>query len=156
MITRSRKLSLKLVYQLTHKMMICRSKCRPFNRSSIGLNDCIPHHRPVKARLHQNPQILQRSKPLWYRWALEDFTEETSGSSYGVDGDGDDFDGSGSPAREIGSSTTVARADAVVTCARYPPTAIRFEHFVQSGPIRPWGSSWTFTSGNIPCPPIHL
>src|SRR6202521_1644970 len=56
MITRSRKLSLKLVYQLTHKMMICRSKCRPLNRSSIGLNDCIPHHRPVKARLHQNPR----------------------------------------------------------------------------------------------------
>src|ERR1700680_4992243 len=56
MITRSRKLSLKLVYQLTHKMMICRSKCRPLNRSSIGLNDCIPHHRPVKARLHQSPR----------------------------------------------------------------------------------------------------
>jgi len=40
MITRSRKLSLKLVYQLTHKTMICRSKCRPLNRSSIGTNRC--------------------------------------------------------------------------------------------------------------------
>src|SRR5215469_6659607 len=28
MITRSLKLSLKLVYQLTHRMMICPSKCR--------------------------------------------------------------------------------------------------------------------------------
>jgi hypothetical protein len=30
MLTRCRKLSLKLLYQLTHKTMICRSKCRPF------------------------------------------------------------------------------------------------------------------------------
>jgi len=58
MITRSRELSLKLVYQLTHKMVICRSKCRPLNRSSIGLNDCIPHHHPVKARLHQSPDRI--------------------------------------------------------------------------------------------------
>src|SRR5713101_4938167 len=56
-ITRSRELSLKLVYQLTHKMMICRSKCRPLNRASIGANDCIPHHRPVQARLHQSHRI---------------------------------------------------------------------------------------------------
>src|SRR5713226_10029876 len=41
MITRSRKLSLKLVYQLTHKTIICRSKWRPLNRSSIGTNHCI-------------------------------------------------------------------------------------------------------------------
>src|ERR1700694_5306927 len=42
MITRSRKLSLKLVYQLTHRTMICRSKCRPLNRSLIRTNRCIP------------------------------------------------------------------------------------------------------------------
>src|SRR5215471_14718351 len=41
MITRSRKLSLKLVYQLTHKTMIGRSKWRPLNKSSIGTNLCI-------------------------------------------------------------------------------------------------------------------
>src|SRR6266851_2289991 len=46
MITRSRKLSLKLVYQLTHKTMICRSKCRPLNRSSIGTNRCISSSSP--------------------------------------------------------------------------------------------------------------
>src|SRR5450432_3516296 len=55
MITRSRKLSLKLVYQLTHQTMICRSKCCPLNRSSIGANRCIPHHPLAKARLHQSP-----------------------------------------------------------------------------------------------------
>src|SRR5207249_11985362 len=42
----SRKLSLKLVYQLTHKTMICRSKCRPLNRSSIGTNRCISSSSP--------------------------------------------------------------------------------------------------------------
>src|SRR5437899_786757 len=46
MITRSLKLSLKLVYQLTHKTMICRSKCRPLNRSSIGTNRCISSSSP--------------------------------------------------------------------------------------------------------------
>src|ERR1700730_14794258 len=47
MITRSRKLSLKLVYQLTHKTMICRSKCRPLNRSSIATNRCISSSSPA-------------------------------------------------------------------------------------------------------------
>ena len=46
MITRSRRLSLKLVYQVTHKMMIFRSKWRPLNTVSIVLNRCIPQHRP--------------------------------------------------------------------------------------------------------------
>jgi hypothetical protein len=32
MIARSRQLNLMLVYQLTHKTMICRSKCRPFEQ----------------------------------------------------------------------------------------------------------------------------
>ena len=56
MIIRSRRLSLKLVYQVTHEMMICPSKCRPLNTVSIGLNRSIPHHRPVNTRLHQNHQ----------------------------------------------------------------------------------------------------
>ena len=44
-----------------------RSKCRPLNRSSIGLNDCIPHHHPVKAfapehqwHLHRTGQTIRR------------------------------------------------------------------------------------------------
>src|SRR5215472_7190423 len=41
MITRSLKLSLKLVYQLTHKMMICPSKCRPLKSASTGPKGCI-------------------------------------------------------------------------------------------------------------------
>src|SRR5713101_8131562 len=66
MITRSRRLSLKLVYQATHKMMICPSKCRPLNRSSIGTNRCISSSSPaslafapelavVGARGHREP-----------------------------------------------------------------------------------------------------
>src|SRR5450631_2086905 len=57
MITRSRKLSLKLVYQLTHQTMICRSKCRPLNRFSIGTNRCISSSSPVTLSLHQSLPI---------------------------------------------------------------------------------------------------
>jgi hypothetical protein len=46
------------VYQVTHKMMIYPSKCRPLNIVSIGLNRSIPHHRLPKARLHQS-QLLE-------------------------------------------------------------------------------------------------
>src|SRR5229473_2763392 len=55
MITRSRKLSLKLVYQLTHKTMICRSKCRPLNRSSIGTNRCISSSSPATLAFAPEP-----------------------------------------------------------------------------------------------------
>jgi hypothetical protein len=55
MITRSRKLSLKLVYQLTHQMMICRSKCRPLNRSSIGTNRCISSSSPASLAFAPEP-----------------------------------------------------------------------------------------------------
>src|SRR5260370_21491379 len=40
MITKSLKLNLKLVYQLTQRMMICPSKCRPLNSASTGTNRC--------------------------------------------------------------------------------------------------------------------
>src|SRR5207248_2435188 len=36
MITKSLRLNLKLVYQLTQRMMIWPSKCRPLNSASIG------------------------------------------------------------------------------------------------------------------------
>ena len=36
MITKSLRLNLKLVYQLTHRMMICPSKCRPLNSAWPG------------------------------------------------------------------------------------------------------------------------
>jgi len=55
MITRSRKLSLKLVYQLTHKTIICRSKCRPLNRSSIGTNGCISSSSPATLAFAPEP-----------------------------------------------------------------------------------------------------
>jgi hypothetical protein len=38
MITRSLKLNLKLVYQLTQRTMICLSKCRPLNNASTETN----------------------------------------------------------------------------------------------------------------------
>src|SRR2546429_25076 len=57
MITRSGKLSLNLVYQLTHKTMICRSKCRPLNRSAIGTNRCISSSSP--ATLAFAPEFFQ-------------------------------------------------------------------------------------------------
>jgi hypothetical protein len=41
MMTKSLKLNLKLAYQLTQRMMICPSKCRPLNRTSLGTNRSI-------------------------------------------------------------------------------------------------------------------
>jgi hypothetical protein len=66
MITRSRKLSLKLVYQLTHRMMICRSKCRPLNTLSFGTNPCTPSSSPATNSLHQSRQSHPglRSQPI--------------------------------------------------------------------------------------------
>ena len=40
--TRSRKLSLNVMYHLTHKMMISWSKCRPLNRSCAEVGSVIP------------------------------------------------------------------------------------------------------------------
>jgi hypothetical protein len=54
MITKSLKLNLKLVYQLTHRMMICPSKCRLSNSASIGQKGCILPSSPDRACLHQN------------------------------------------------------------------------------------------------------
>src|SRR5438094_1604168 len=53
----SRKLSLNHVYQLTHKTRICRSKCRPLNRSAIGTNRCISSSSP--ATLAVAPEFFQ-------------------------------------------------------------------------------------------------
>jgi hypothetical protein len=53
-ITKSLRLNLKLVYQLTHRMMICPSKCRPYNSASTGTNGCILSSSPIAACLHQN------------------------------------------------------------------------------------------------------
>src|SRR6266849_3493639 len=61
MITRSRKLSLKLEYQLTHKTMICRSKCRPLNRSSIGTNRCISSSSPATLAFAPEPDFEHES-----------------------------------------------------------------------------------------------
>ena len=74
MMTKSLKLNLKLVYQLTHRMMICPSKCRPLNNASTGTNRCIlssslDHDRfapepsdPGPAASHSRP--LQRPRGL--------------------------------------------------------------------------------------------
>src|SRR6516165_10244982 len=54
MMTKSLKLNLKLVYQLTHRMMICPSKCRPLNNASTRANRCILSSSPDAPCLHQN------------------------------------------------------------------------------------------------------
>src|SRR6266851_7022511 len=54
MITKSLRLSLKLVYQLTQRMMICPSKCRPLNSTSTGTDGCILSSSPIATCLHQN------------------------------------------------------------------------------------------------------
>jgi hypothetical protein len=38
-------------------MMTCPSKCRPLNRPSIGLNRCIPHHRPGEGAFAPEPSV---------------------------------------------------------------------------------------------------
>src|SRR6516225_7523916 len=55
MMTKSLKLNLKLVYQLTHSMMICPSKCRPLNNASTGTNRCILLSSPDHDRLAPEP-----------------------------------------------------------------------------------------------------
>ena len=56
--TRSRKLSLNVMYHLTHRMMISWSKCRPLNRSCAEVGSVIPavieDTEPFNS-LHQNP-----------------------------------------------------------------------------------------------------
>src|SRR5215831_13740171 len=59
--TRSRELSLKARYHLTHRMMISWSKCRPLNRSCAEVGSVIPGRygcAPVFSSLHQNPEAL--------------------------------------------------------------------------------------------------
>jgi hypothetical protein len=46
--------TLKLVFQLTHRMMTCPSKCRPLNSASTGTNGCILSSSPLTAYLQQN------------------------------------------------------------------------------------------------------
>src|SRR5579863_8541798 len=64
MTTRARRLSLKLVYQVTHKMMICPSKCRPLNTSSIGKNRCI------SSIIARHPRVCTRA---FHRTVQEEF-----------------------------------------------------------------------------------
>jgi hypothetical protein len=61
MITKSLRLNLKLVYQRTHRMMTCPSKCRPLNSASTGMNRCILSSFPIAACLHQNLRHLASS-----------------------------------------------------------------------------------------------
>src|SRR6516165_3798352 len=62
MMTKSLKLNLKLVYQLTHRMMICPSKCRPLNNASTGTNRCILSSSPDRA--------LFAPEPIFGRYAV--------------------------------------------------------------------------------------
>jgi cyclase len=55
MMTKSLKLNLNLVYQLTHRMMICPSKCRPLNNASTGTNRCILSSSPDRALFAPEP-----------------------------------------------------------------------------------------------------
>jgi hypothetical protein len=65
MMTKSLKLNLKLVYQLTHRMMICPSKCRPLNNASIGTNRSILSSSLDHDRFAPEPKL-----PAWPRGAL--------------------------------------------------------------------------------------
>ena len=60
--TKSLKLNLKLVYQLTHKMMICPSKCLPLNNASTGATVAFCHHRPDRALIIADA-LLKRGYP---------------------------------------------------------------------------------------------
>jgi hypothetical protein len=59
MMTKSLQLNLKLVYQLTHRMMICPSKCRPLNNASTRANRCILSSSPDRALFAPEPAIAQ-------------------------------------------------------------------------------------------------
>src|SRR5262249_671385 len=54
----SLKLNLNRVYQLTHRMMICPSKCRPLNNASIGTNRCILSSSPDRTLFAPEPSCL--------------------------------------------------------------------------------------------------
>ena len=62
MITKSIKLNLKLVYQVTHRMMICPSKCRPLNSTSTGTNGCILPSSPIAACLNQKASCVPAAR----------------------------------------------------------------------------------------------
>src|SRR6516225_5339103 len=64
MMTKSLKLNLKLVYQLTHRRMICPSKWRPLNNASTGTNRCILSSSPDHDRFAPEPSDL-RSDCRW-------------------------------------------------------------------------------------------
>jgi hypothetical protein len=51
-------------YQLTHKKMICRSKFRPLNTSSIGTNRCISSSSPVPRAFAPEPTVPDRAGRL--------------------------------------------------------------------------------------------
>src|SRR6516225_6996358 len=81
MMTKSLKLNLKLVYQLTHSMMICPSKCRPLNNASTGTNRCILSSSPDHDRFAPEPDLSRflsatlsahRVQPVMY---LADFSQ---------------------------------------------------------------------------------
>jgi len=59
--TRSRKLSLNVMYHLTHRMMISWSKCRPLNRSCAEVGSVIP---AVIARIPSLSTVCTRTVGL--------------------------------------------------------------------------------------------
>src|SRR6516162_2029500 len=64
MITRSLKLNLKLVYQLTQRMMICLSKCRPLNNASTETNRRILPSSFIAERFAPEPAGADGSNPV--------------------------------------------------------------------------------------------
>src|SRR5215471_10025974 len=51
------RLNLKLAYQLTQRMMICPSKCRPLNSASTGKNRCILSSSPDHSLFAPEPSL---------------------------------------------------------------------------------------------------
>src|SRR5215831_14150394 len=62
MITKSLRLNLKLAYQLTQRMMICPSKCRPLNSASTGTNRSILSSSPDHGLFAPEPMERHTSR----------------------------------------------------------------------------------------------
>src|SRR5215831_11181631 len=60
MMTRSLRLNLKLAYQLTQRMLICPSKCRPLKVLRPVRTAAFCHHPPITVYLHQNQIVVER------------------------------------------------------------------------------------------------
>src|SRR5580704_3267172 len=81
--TRSRKLSLKRKYHLTHNTMISRSKCRPPNSSSKPGNPAIapPSARQTAGRIGRSANCTRAFCHIAHRKSVDEKPEQSSPES---------------------------------------------------------------------------